>query len=144
MKNKNTIRKIESLIELVIMTLVFYWIWKNIIIDSEYYFPFLGRGKYILMGIYFVLNLVIIHLCEGFKYGFLRISDVLFSQWIAIFIVDFITYFQLGLMANTMVPAGPLLLLTLANFAVSLVCVFIFFLLLFCFVFISILKLDLV
>ncbi len=127
LKNKNTIRKVESLIELLIMTLVFYWFWKNMIFDSDYFFPFLGRGKYILMGIYFVLNLVIIHLCEGFKYGFLRISDVLFSQWIAIFIVDFITYFQLCLMANTMVPAGPLLLLTLANFAVSLVCVYIFF-----------------
>ncbi len=127
MKNKNTIRKIESVIELVIMAIAYYFVWKYMIFDKQYFFPFLGRGKYVLMGIYFILMLVIIHLCEGFKYGILKIADVLFSQWIAIVIVNAVTYLQLCLMANTMISIKPLLLLTLGDFVISGICVYIFF-----------------
>ncbi|WP_033152123.1 sugar transferase [Pseudobutyrivibrio ruminis] len=127
MKNKNTIRKIESVIELAIMAVAYYFVWKYMIFDREYFFPFLGRGKYVLMGIYFILMLVIIHLCEGFKYGILKIADVLFSQWIAIFIVNAVTYLQLCLMANIMIPVKPMLLLTVGNFLISGISVYIFF-----------------
>lgn len=127
MKNKNTIRKIESVLELAIMAIGYYFVWKYMIFDREYFFPFLGRGKYVLMGIYFILMLVIIHLCEGFKYGILKIADVLFSQWIAIFIVNTVTYLQLCLMANTMIPVKPMLLLTVGDFILSGICVYIFF-----------------
>ena len=127
MKNKNTVRKIESAIELAIMAIAYYLVWKYQIFDSEYFYPFLGRGKYVLMGIYFVLMLVIIHLCEGFKYGILKIADVLFSQWIAIFIVNAVTYFQLCLMANVMIPVAPMLRLTLGDFVISGISVYIFF-----------------
>lgn len=127
MKNKNTIRKIESVIELVVLSLIYYYVWRNFIFDKEYFWPMLGRGKYVLMGIYFILSMVIIHLCEGFKYGILKIADVLFSQWIAIFIVNMVTYFQLCLMANVMIPVGAMLWLTLADFVVSGIFVYIFF-----------------
>ena len=127
MKNKNTIRKIESVIELAIMAVAYYFVWKYMIFDREYFFPFLGRGKYVLMGIYFILMLVIIHLCEGFKYGILKIADVLFSQWIAIFIVNAVTYLQLCLMANLMIPVKPMLLLTVGDFLLSGISVYIFF-----------------
>ena len=127
MKNKNTIRKIESLLELAIMAIAYYFMWKYKIFDKAYFYPFLGRGKYVLMGIYFILMLVVIHLCEGFKYGILKIADVLFSQWIGIIIVNMVTYLQLCLMANAMIPVKPLLLLTLGDFVISGICVYIFF-----------------
>ncbi len=109
------------------MAIAYYYVWKHMIFDSDYFYPFLGRGKYVLMGIYFILMLVIIHLCEGFKYGILKIADVLFSQWIAIFIVNAVTYLQLSLMANIMIPVKPILLLTLGDFVISGLCVYIFF-----------------
>ncbi|WP_294242545.1 sugar transferase [Pseudobutyrivibrio sp.] len=127
MKNKNTIRKIESLIELLVMAIAYYFMWKYRIFDRAYFFPFLGRGKYVLMGIYFILMLVVIHLCEGFKYGILKIADVLFSQWIGIIIVNMVTYLQLCLMANAMIPVRHMLLLTLGDFVISGICVYIFF-----------------
>lgn len=127
MKNKNTIRKIESVIELIVLSLIYYYVWRNFIFDKEYFWPMLGRGKYVLMGIYFILSLVIIHLCEGFKYGILKIADVLFSQWIAIFIVNVVTYLQLSLMANVMIPAKAMIWLTLGDFVISGIFVYIFF-----------------
>ncbi|SDH62763.1 exopolysaccharide biosynthesis polyprenyl glycosylphosphotransferase [Pseudobutyrivibrio sp. 49] len=127
MKNKNTVRKIESLIELVVLTLVYLYVYWNYIFNWEYFHPMWGRGKYVFMGVYFILNLVIIHLCEGFKYGILRIADVMFSQWIAICIVNLITYLQLSLMANVMISVKPMMGLTLADFVISGIFVFIFF-----------------
>ncbi|SHJ13962.1 sugar transferase [Pseudobutyrivibrio xylanivorans] len=127
MKNKNTVRKIESFIELVVLTLVYLYFYWTYIFNWDYFHPMWGRGKYVFMGVYFILNLVIIHLCEGFKYGILRIADVLFSQWIAICIVNVVTYLQLSLMANVMIPVGPMVGLTLTDFVISGVFVFIFF-----------------
>ena len=109
------------------MAIAYYFVWKYKIFDKAYFYPFLGRGKYVLMGIYFILMLVVIHLCEGFKYGILKIADVLFSQWIGIIIVNMVTYLQLCLMANAMISAKPLLLLTLGDFVISGICVYIFF-----------------
>lgn len=127
MKNKNTVRRIESVIEILVLTLIYYYVWRNYIFDKEYFWPMLGRGKYVLMGIYFILSIVIIRLCEGFKYGILKIADVLFSQWIAIFIVNAVTYLQLSLMANVMIPAGAMIWLTLGDFVISGIFVYIFF-----------------
>ena len=127
MKNKNTIRKIESVIELLVLTLIYYYVWRNFIFDKTYFWPMLGRGKYVLMGIYFILVLVITHLCEGFKYGILKMADVLFSQWIAVAIANVVTYLQLCLMANVMIRPVPMIWLTVADFVVQGVFVYIFF-----------------
>ena len=131
LKNKNTIRKIESVIELLVMAILYYFVYYYIHEYAEFVkeniYPLVGRGKYVLMGVYFGLMLVIIHLCDGFKYGILKIADVLFSQWIAIFIVNVVTYFQLCLMANTMIPVKPILLLTVGDFVISGIFVYIFF-----------------
>ena len=127
MKNKNTIRKIESIIELVVLSYVYLYFYWNFIFTYDYLFPMWGRGRFILMGVYFLLNLVIIHLCEGFKYGILRMADILFSQWIGITIVNFITYFQIAMMANTMIPPAPLIWMTLLDYVISGVFVYIFF-----------------
>ncbi len=127
MKNNNTIRKIESLIELVVLTLIYYYVWRNFIFDKAYFWPMIGRGKYVLMGVYFILVLVITHLCEGFKYGIMKIADVLFSQWIALTIANVVTYLQLSLMANVMIPAAPLFWLTLVDFVVQGIFVYAFF-----------------
>ena len=127
MKNKNTIRKIESLIELVVLTLVYLYVYWNHIFNWDDFHPMWGRGKYVFMGVYFILNLVIIHLCDGFKYGILRMADVLFSQWIAIGISNVITYLQLSLMANRMISIKPILGLTVMDYVISGIFVYIFF-----------------
>ena len=127
MKNKNTIRKIESLIELIVLTFVYLYIYWNHIFNWNDFHPMWGRGKYVFMGVYFILNLVIIHLCDGFKYGILRMADVLFSQWIAIAISNLITYLQLSLMANRMISIKPIIWLTVIDYVISGVFVYVFF-----------------
>ena len=78
---KHTIRKAEGLLEIIVLTLVYYYIWKACYRGQL--FPYYGNGKFVLAGIYALLLLVLLIYCDGFKYGYMKVMDVLISQWIS-------------------------------------------------------------
>lgn len=122
---KHLIRQIEGLIQTVLLSIVYYYSW-------EYWYrntsiaPYYGNGKFVLLGIYALLIAVIFYLCDSFKYGHLKAGDVVVSQWIAMFIVNFITYMQLCLLANQLL--NPLGMFTLmgADVLLCLICTYIY------------------
>ena len=121
---KHLLRKVEGVAEVLILTLIYYLIWKaNYRVDEA---AFYGNGKFVLCGIYAMLTFIIFYLCDSFKFGHLQMLDVVISQCISMLIVNFITYFQICLIINHMVTPVPMLLLTLADIAHSIVLVFIF------------------
>lgn len=73
--------------------------------------PYFGNGKFLLTFIYAFLNYILFFYCDGFKFGHIKLTDVTISQWISMFILNFVTYFQLCLMANRMITPLPILLL---------------------------------
>lgn len=107
---KAFIRKVESILEILFLVLAYYLVWRSFY-RGENIPLYYGKGKYILVGVYALLILVIFYLCEGFKFGHKKFTDVILSQWISLFIVNFITYFQLCLIANRMINILPMLLL---------------------------------
>lgn len=108
---KGVIRKIESLIELFVLCLVYYIIWKlNYRGNTNPLFS--GNGKYVLVLVYGFLMLILFYMCDGFKYGHRKLSEVVVSQWISIVLVNFVTYFQLCLIGNQMLNVLPILALT--------------------------------
>lgn len=120
----NLLYKLEGLIEIAVITLIYYLIWRtNYRTDDS---PFYGKGKFVLAGVYIVLTFIIFFLCDGFKFGQLRMSDIVISQCISMLIVNFITYFQLCLIVNHMVTPLYMLLLTIADFCVSVLMVGLF------------------
>ena len=120
---KSTIRGIEGCIEITIMALIYYYVWRHGYAEGT--FPaYYGNGKYVLTGIYAMLTLVLFFNFDGFKFGYLRLSDVLISQWIALFIANFITYWQLCLIANVMITPVPMLVIMVADVVVSFVCTY--------------------
>lgn len=123
---KHTVRKLESILEVVIFMLVYYFIWKREYRDISTMPAFYGNGKFLLVSVYAVLIVVLFYLCDSFKFGHLKLSDVVVSQWIALFIANFITYFQLCLIANKMISIIPILLLMVTDLILSFVLVYIF------------------
>ncbi|MBO4939208.1 MAG: sugar transferase [Oscillospiraceae bacterium] len=120
---KSTIRGIEGAIEITIVTLIYYFVWRNGYVEGT--FPaYYGNGKYVLTGIYALLVLVLFFNFDGFKFGYLRLSDVLISQWIALFIANFITYWQLCLIANVVITPVPMLVLMVADVLISFACAY--------------------
>lgn len=111
-KRKTTanLRRMTCLVEMAFFSAIFLAVfWMGYSDDTIH--PYLGRGKYILIFIYVVLSTVMIKLCDGFKLGVLKMVDITFSQWIALFVTDCITYLQLCLMANQMISFIPIIVM---------------------------------
>lgn len=122
---KHVIRVIEGLLEVCGFTLLYYFIWARYYRNT--YMPaYHGDGKFVLMGVYAALILVVMYLCEGFKYGHYKLTDVAVSQSISLFIVNFITYFQLCLISNRMINCLPMVLIFGCEALLSFVCVYCF------------------
>lgn len=117
---KGTVQHIESVLQVLIFSLLYYFIWRKGYDDGSFP-PYFGNGKYVLAGVYAVLAYLFIRNSDGFQFGQLRKADLWVAQWIAMLIVNTITYFQLCLIANQMVSVLPMLLLTGTDIVISLV-----------------------
>ena len=125
MKNKESKKRILVLIlafvGLCMHTAVYAWFWFNV------YYPVVSkprvsvdgyalgnglklyfRGHLLILAIYFILLLFFSNTYGGLKIGYLRPMDVFFSQIFALFMVNFISYFQISLLNNWLVPATPM------------------------------------
>ena len=121
--SKSMMRAIVGFVEIAILTITYYIGWRHGYANAL--FPdYLVRGKYVLMGVYALILWILFHNTEGFMYGNLRKLELSLAQWIALVLTNIITYFQLCLIANGMVPPLPMLVITLINlvFAFLMVC----------------------
>ncbi len=109
---KHTLRKLEGLSEVFALACIYYFMWKAYYRPLESFHKYYGNGKYILAGVYALLVFFLFLYCDSFKYGHMKLSDVLVSQWISLVMVNFVTYFQLCLTANHMLNLLPMLALT--------------------------------
>lgn len=122
---KHLIRKLEGLSEVVLLALIYYFVWRTYY-RMDNFPPYFGRGKFVLAGVYVILTFVIFYMCDSFQFGHLKLIDVVVSQWIAMCIVNFVTYFQLCLIANHMLRPAPMFTLTGIDFIIVLISVYLF------------------
>ena len=107
---KGMIRAVEGLLEVFVLVMVYYIIWRKGYRPLG--FPgYNGNGKYVLAGIYGLLTMVLFINFDAFKFGYLKKVDLFLSQVLALFFVNFITYWQLGLIATFVLPLGPIALI---------------------------------
>lgn len=118
---KSTIRAIEAIIEVTLLTVVYYYFWRRGY-DEGIFPTYYGNGKYVLAGVYGLLTVVLLHNFDGFKFGYLKLMDLVLSQWIAVAIVNFITYWQLCLIANVMITPMPVIMLMIADVVIVFIC----------------------
>lgn len=119
---KSLIRSLEGFLEVLVLTIAYYITWRRGY-ENDLFPTYFGFGKYVLAGVYALLVLVLFFAFDGFKFGYLRRFDALLSQWISLFIANFITYWQLCLIANVMISPVPMLVLMLIGTAIVLLCV---------------------
>ena len=122
---KGVIRKIDSIIEVVLLMTIYYFMWK-------YHYRYsggpvlYGNGKYMLLCVYALITSVLFFLLDSFKFGHRKLTEVIVSQWIAVLFTNTITYFQLCLLANVMTNVVPMLVLTLIDSVVVVICTYIY------------------
>ena len=138
MKHKESNKRILVLflafVGLCMHTAVYAWFWFNtyypqvsrprVSIDGyalgnglKLYF----RGHLLILGIYFILLLFFSNTYGGLKIGYLRPMDVFFSQIFALFMVNFISYFQISLLNNWLVTVMPILEIFIIQLALAFV-----------------------
>ncbi len=122
---KSLIRGLEGWLEILLLAIAYYMVWRHGYEAAQ--FPtYFGLGKYVLAGVYALLVLVLFFAFDGFKFGYLKATDALLSQWISLFMANFISYWQLCLIANELISPMPMLVLMLVGAVIALVCVFFF------------------
>ena len=108
----------------VIIDTVFYayfWI--------EYYYPILARrarglnfyfrGHVLVILIYLVLIFFCMSTFGGLKVGYLKPGDIFFSQIFGIISVNIISYFQISLMGNWLVPIRSMVVCAMVQIVFS-------------------------
>ena len=106
---KSLLRGLDGLLEVMLLAIAYYFIWR-FGYQHEPFPAYFGMGKYLLAGVYALLVTVLFSTLDGFKFGYLKAIDALISQWISLFLVNFITYWQLCLIANKVITPTPMLL----------------------------------
>lgn len=111
---KGTVQRIEVILEIFLLSVLYFAFWWKFY-NTSYSTNFSYNGRYLLTGIYAALIYLFFKNSDGFQFGQLRKADLSVAQWIALLIVNGITYFQLCLIYNVMVTPVPMLLLMLTE-----------------------------
>lgn len=119
---KGFLRVAETLLEVGLLTVIYYFVWKS---GYEMY-SFQYNGKYILMGIYAVLLYAFFQNSDCTMFGQLNRMDLIIGQVIALFLVNFITYFQLCLIDESMLSPAPMTLLFVIESAAAVVLILVY------------------
>lgn len=109
---KRVISFFEGFVLLAIEVLMFAYLWytnysKDIVI------PFAMRGNWAVVGMYGLIMFLFTKLYGGYKVGFLRIIDVLYSQILSMVCANIVAYIQLCMVCRDYI--NPLVLVELSG-----------------------------
>lgn len=113
---KGFLRVAETLLEVLILTVVYYLFWKT----GYEMFSFAHKGKYVLMGVYGLLTYLIFQNADCTMFGQLSRIDLIIGQIISLFLVNFITYLQLCLIGNAVLSLLPMAKLTAVQILIAI------------------------
>ena len=107
----------ESTLLLMIETLLFAYIWYGHYIHYIK-LSFYHRGNYAVIGSYTLILFLITKLYDGFKLGYLRLMDVLYSQILALLCSNVLMYIQLCIISRDYMNPIRLVEMTLVELVV--------------------------
>lgn len=114
---KRFISFISAVLLLCILTGLFGAVWYNNYSETIV-LPFYRRGNWTLIGIYCILIVLFFKTYGGFKLGYLKKTDMLYSQLISMVCVNTIAYFMISLIGRDFMAFVPILNLTFTDFGV--------------------------
>lgn len=107
---KVPLKSFEAFIEVAVLSLLYYFVWRNTY-DVGIFPYYHYNGKYVLIGVYALITIILFDNLDCFKFGELKFLDVGLGQLVGLLGTNIITYFQLCLIANRMVTPLPIIML---------------------------------
>lgn len=114
-KFKRLISFALAIILLAVLTAGFAVVW-YVYYSDTIVLPYYRRGNWVLIGIYCMLVWIFFKAYGGFKLGYLKKTDMLYSQLISIACVDFTSYFLVSLIGRAFMKPYPIIILAFADF----------------------------
>lgn len=108
---KRLINFIARLFLVLLETVIFAYIWYAFFSETIP-IPFYRRGNWAVIGIYTLIVFFFTRNFGGYKIGYLRMTDVLLSQFLSILCSNVVVYFEICAIARDYVSLIPVLLLT--------------------------------
>ncbi|MEG0838871.1 MAG: exopolysaccharide biosynthesis polyprenyl glycosylphosphotransferase [Hydrogenoanaerobacterium sp.] len=113
-KYRHIIMFMASFAILAVVTALWAFVWytsyADIIIN-----PFFRKGNWLVVGIYSILSFTFTNIYGGYKIGYLKRGDVMFSAILSTMFVNTVTFLQASLMARRWLPIRPMLALTVVD-----------------------------
>ncbi|MCH5332387.1 MAG: sugar transferase [Agathobacter sp.] len=115
-KYKHLLNFTANVISLAVEAAVFAWLWYIV------YIPMLDeenrlwrRGNWAVIGLYVLFVFFFTKVFGGYRIGYMRLSDIVLSQTLAVILSTGVTYLEICLVANDYLPAQPLILMALMD-----------------------------
>ena len=109
-KNKDLYKRfitfVSGILLLAMLTGIFAFIWYRHY-SKEIVLPYYRRGNWVLIGIYAIIVWLFFRIYGGFKLGYLKKTDMLYSQMISMLCVNTVTYFVISLIGRHFMPVSP-------------------------------------
>lgn len=113
-KYKRLIKLGFSIILVAFLTSVYGLVWVGYY-NKIIYAPFFRRGNWMMIFIYGILLVFFMQMYGGFKISMLRRGNLIYSQILAVFFANIITYFQIAVQDKKFTTPWPLILILLVD-----------------------------
>lgn len=97
-----------------VFTLCFGIVWYEYYSDAII-LPFYRRGNWVLIIIYLAMLLIFSKAYGGLKIGYLKRTDMFYSQTLSILCVNVLAYLQISLISRHFAAVGPMFFLTILD-----------------------------
>ncbi|MEG0979455.1 MAG: sugar transferase [Oscillospiraceae bacterium] len=118
-KFKKTIMVLMSAAIFFLLVLAFAYVWYtdynyNILTGAPF---FTRRGNWLIIALYGLMHLFFTKIYGGYKIGYYKMSNIIYSQMLSTFLVNVLVYFEICLIGKVMVSIAPIIKLTAIDVA---------------------------
>ena len=117
-RTRRTVTFFINFVSVVILTVVFYKIWMRYFLEFAYFYKI---GNYAITAVYSIFLVMFNVFFGGYNIGYAKVSDLIFSQMIAMFFANTVLYVIADLVARYIVPARPFVIYFLVEVAIATV-----------------------
>lgn len=115
-KYKHLLNFAANVITLGVQGFMFGWVWYSL------YVPMIDkanalyrRGNWAVIGMYVLFAFFFTKVFGGYRIGYMRVSDIILSQILAVILAMVVSYLEICLVANDYLTPTPLVLMTLTE-----------------------------
>lgn len=125
-KYKRLVKLLFSVVLTGLITAIYAFVWTYYFNERMLQAPFFRRGNWMMIFLYGVLLVFFMQMYGGYKVGYLKKGNLIYSQILSVVFLNTFTYFQIAVLDKRFYAPTPLVLMTLADAAAIIVWTLIF------------------